>query len=134
MSFFRRSKPAANVEAVDDTQALENLSKVESRLLRLNSNRELSYIFDQLVALPVCVEIESMSVCRRGMVNALNGMTLIIDETNDGETALEIRTIPNSIGGSDTTYCYTALTVAEAQKILALWTFMSKPLMSEHAA
>lgn len=111
----------------EPTPQVENSQEVETRLAHLKHNRMMSELFEQFATLPICVELEEMSGCQRGLVNALNGMTLIEDQDSSGRKVLEIRTVPNTISGSWTTNCFTSLSVKESEKMLAIWILMSQP-------
>lgn len=129
MGFFTKTPPKV-VEDEDSSEevARQNMVSVEARLETLAKNRETTDIFEQLAKLPICVILENMQGCQRGLVNAINGMALIEEDGYQGKI-LELRTLPNSCSkyGGD---FFTKLTLDEARKILSIWTVMAKPFQA----
>lgn len=114
----------AMLSLISKESALEKASKkAEEDREREANNREIDALFEAFAALPICITLKNNDDCKRSLVNAINGV--VVAESNllfDAKRVLEIRVLPNS--GDN---YWKILERDEAEKLLQLWTLMSRP-------
>lgn len=115
-----------------ETQKKKQIKKDLLEKERTLHNEKAIAIFNAFSSLPVCITLKKISghgdrYSTTAIVNGINNMTVILTTLNFGKHYLELRMTPNRISAQSNTDCNATLELDEAEKLLALWTLMSKP-------
>lgn len=114
-----------------DAQNKEQVKKDLLEKERTLHNEKVITIFNAFSSLPVCITLKKTSY--RGyrystttIVNGINNMAVIMIKSDNGKHYLELRMTPDRISAQSSTECNAILELDEAEKLLALWTLMSR--------